>query len=281
MRRAARGSAVRLAPRGLPTDRPIPLPAPRGFANVPSRQSFVWDSLPHAEASKAPCVAMFAIAGLCIARSAGARYSLRRVAGLVGHRTSLLLAAGQSPVESVARREVDPDDRIRLVEVDVRPGFRLAPDPVKPKSSKKPVVSTPVDPFPSLDPFPASAAPSAAEEGMVEEDLNGISPVWVFVGSAMAAACSFASWRALQLLGTYYALHPIEEDWVYPAQRAMGFMHHFTVGAAALSSGVFGFSSLGMFLLALRITKGVLTGELDPSAPRRGAVPPVDDRSSD
>lgn len=35
-----------------------------------------------------------------------------------------------STARSLPCREVDPDDRIRLVEVDVRPGFRLAPDPV-------------------------------------------------------------------------------------------------------------------------------------------------------
>lgn len=55
-------------------------------------------------------------------------------------------------------------------------------------------------------------------------------------------------------------------------QRLIGFLKNVSVGLFALNSGIFFFTSIGMGLLGVRVTYGVLTGELDPNKPR--APPP-------
>lgn len=54
--------------------------------------------------------------------------------------------------------------------------------------------------------------------------------------------------------------------------RLIGFLKNVSVGLFALNSGIFFFTSIGMGLLGVRVTYGVLTGELDPNKPR--APPP-------
>lgn len=95
-------------------------------------------------------------------------------------------------------------------------------------------------------------------------DLNGVNPVVTLVGSLFALGVAAALWWATTQLFTFFALHPVESD-VYFVQRSAQVVRNVTMGLISLASGFFGVTGLGIFLLSIRVSYGVMTGELDPT----------------
>lgn len=99
---------------------------------------------------------------------------------------------------------------------------------------------------------------------MQEVDLNGIDGVSTVLGSVPVAALSYGMWLFTNQAANYFLAHPVETDF-YPVQRLAVAFQTAVVGLSSLAAGIFGFTAFGILLLGLRVTFGVLIGELDPS----------------
>jgi len=95
-------------------------------------------------------------------------------------------------------------------------------------------------------------------------DLNGVNPVVALTGGIFAFAVAAGLWYATNQLGAFFALHPLETD-VYFVQRLAAVFRNVVMGLASLASGFFGVTGMGIFLLGIRVSYGVTTGELDPT----------------
>lgn len=101
------------------------------------------------------------------------------------------------------------------------------------------------------------------------KDLNGVNPVTAFVGSAVALAGAFVFWELTQFLAEYFALHPTGDDQAYFVARLNAVVRNIAIGLAALASGFFGVTGMGILSLGVRVAYGVATGELDPTPKAR------------
>lgn len=96
------------------------------------------------------------------------------------------------------------------------------------------------------------------------QNLNGVNPLSTLFGALFALACSVGLWIGTQALVTYFALHPPDSD-IYFVERVTLVSRNVVMGLAALASGFFGVTGIGILLLAIRVGYGVITGELDPT----------------
>ena len=95
-------------------------------------------------------------------------------------------------------------------------------------------------------------------------DLNGVNPVVALLGGIFAFAVAGGLWYGTNVLGTFFALHPVETD-VYFVQRLAAVFRNLVMGLVSLASGFFGVTGMGIFLLGVRVAVGVAKGELDPT----------------
>ncbi|CAM9914776.1 unnamed protein product, partial [Heterosigma akashiwo] len=80
-----------------------------------------------------------------------------------------------------------------------------------------------------------------------EQDLNGISPKYTFLGAALALGMSLASYTATTVLFDIYQ----HQDWLLQsdnlfANRVSGLLKQVIVGLGALATGIFAFNAVGM-----------------------------------
>mmetsp|Transcript_42712 Transcript_42712/g.103313 ORF Transcript_42712/g.103313 Transcript_42712/m.103313 type:complete len:297 (+) Transcript_42712:78-968(+) len=99
-------------------------------------------------------------------------------------------------------------------------------------------------------------------------DLNGVNPAVALTGSFFALGVAAGLWYATGQLGNFFALHPVETD-VYFVQRSAQVVRNVSMGLISLASGFFGVTGFGIFLLGVRVSYGVMTGELDPTPIKR------------
>ena len=96
-------------------------------------------------------------------------------------------------------------------------------------------------------------------------DLNGINPIVAIVGSIFALGVAAGLWYGTNQLGTFFALHPIDDDAAYFVQRSSQVVRNVAIGIISLASGFFGVTGLGILGMGIRVSYGVMTGELDPT----------------
>ncbi|CAE7322806.1 SLC2A3 [Symbiodinium sp. CCMP2592] len=115
------------------------------------------------------------------------------------------------------------------------------------------------------------AVPTEDQKRIVQQevDLNGIDPTACFVGAAPVAALSYGFWTFTSRSAEWFYNHPVESEF-YPVQRLGLVFQAAVVGLSSLASGIFGFTALGIFLLGVRVSIGVLSGELDPADKSKG-----------
>lgn len=99
-------------------------------------------------------------------------------------------------------------------------------------------------------------------------DLNGVNPVVALTGSLFALGVAAGLWYATGQLASFFTLHPVTSD-VYFVQRSAGLIRNVSMGLVSLASGFFGVTGLGIFLLGVRVSYGVMKGELDPTPIKR------------
>ncbi|CAE7033036.1 SLC2A3 [Symbiodinium natans] len=115
------------------------------------------------------------------------------------------------------------------------------------------------------------AVPSEEQKRIVQQevDLNGIDPVACFLGAAPVAALSYGFWTFTSRSAEWFYNHPVESDF-YPVQRLGLVFQAAVVGLSSLAAGIFGFTALGILLLGVRVSFGVMSGELDPADKSKG-----------
>lgn len=108
-------------------------------------------------------------------------------------------------------------------------------------------------------------APPQEEDG--PEDLNGINPLTPLSSAAFAGFVSFLFWRITIGLATALNNVHLETDF-YPAQRLFNIASTAFVGITALGAGVIGVTAVGLLGLSMRVSLGIMSGELDPNKKR-------------
>jgi hypothetical protein len=96
------------------------------------------------------------------------------------------------------------------------------------------------------------------------KNLNGVNPVTALGGAAFALTAAAGLWALTIFLGRFFSLNPVNSD-IYFVQRVAGVVRNAVMGLSSLASGFFGVTGLGIFLLGVRVSYGVMTGELDPT----------------
>jgi hypothetical protein len=97
-------------------------------------------------------------------------------------------------------------------------------------------------------------------------DLNGVQPWAALAGGVLYTAMSIGAWRVTTVSAEWFTLHPPPQD-VYVAMRVASVVRTVILGLTSMFAGVAGVTSVGMYGLFLRVTYGVLRGELDPNTP--------------
>eukprot|EP00638_Chattonella_subsalsa_P005705 CAMPEP_0117756544 /NCGR_PEP_ID=MMETSP0947-20121206/14146_1 /TAXON_ID=44440 /ORGANISM="Chattonella subsalsa, Strain CCMP2191" /LENGTH=209 /DNA_ID=CAMNT_0005576161 /DNA_START=247 /DNA_END=877 /DNA_ORIENTATION=- len=99
-----------------------------------------------------------------------------------------------------------------------------------------------------------------------EQDLNGVSPKYALLGSFLAAFLSVASYKITTVL---FEIYEAQKDMIGTdnlfATRLSGLLKQVIVGLGSLATGIFAFNALGLLLLSIKVTNGVMKGELDPT----------------
>eukprot|EP00640_Fibrocapsa_japonica_P002763 CAMPEP_0113940572 /NCGR_PEP_ID=MMETSP1339-20121228/6679_1 /TAXON_ID=94617 /ORGANISM="Fibrocapsa japonica" /LENGTH=243 /DNA_ID=CAMNT_0000944447 /DNA_START=60 /DNA_END=791 /DNA_ORIENTATION=- /assembly_acc=CAM_ASM_000762 len=116
-------------------------------------------------------------------------------------------------------------------------------------------------------PDPATLTDVSYEIKPAYVDLNGIQPFQAILGSLLAAGLSFGAWKFTNAMTIIYANQSakLAQSDILMVSRMTGFMRQVIVGSGSLATGVFGFTSLGMLLMGVRVAYGVAKGELDPT----------------
>jgi hypothetical protein len=110
-------------------------------------------------------------------------------------------------------------------------------------------------------------------EDDASDDLNGINPLTPLSSAAFAGFISFLFWRITIGLATAFNNVHLETDF-YPAQRLFNIASTAFVGITALGAGVIGVTAVGLLGLTMRVTLGIMSGELDPNKQRVEAPRP-------
>jgi Protein of unknown function (DUF3082) len=97
-----------------------------------------------------------------------------------------------------------------------------------------------------------------------KEDLNGINPITPLTFSVFPAIMAYVGYQATNYLVGHFAIDFVESP-IYPIQRAAIVARNVIVGISTLATGFCGVVSVGLFLLGIAVSVGVLKGELDPS----------------
>ena len=96
------------------------------------------------------------------------------------------------------------------------------------------------------------------------QNLNGVNPTVALGASFVAFAGAGILWYIKGYLAALFATHPITTD-IYSLQRLFAVFRNAVMGLVSLASGFFGVTGMGLFLLGVRVSYGVMTGELDPT----------------
>eukprot|EP00815_Leptocylindrus_aporus_P011664 CAMPEP_0116064972 /NCGR_PEP_ID=MMETSP0322-20121206/9441_1 /TAXON_ID=163516 /ORGANISM="Leptocylindrus danicus var. apora, Strain B651" /LENGTH=322 /DNA_ID=CAMNT_0003551109 /DNA_START=32 /DNA_END=1003 /DNA_ORIENTATION=+ len=96
------------------------------------------------------------------------------------------------------------------------------------------------------------------------QNLNGVNPTVALGASFVAFAGAGILWYITGYLAALFATHPITTD-IYSLQRLFAVFRNAVMGLVSLASGFFGVTGMGLFLLGVRVSYGVMTGELDPT----------------
>jgi hypothetical protein len=99
-------------------------------------------------------------------------------------------------------------------------------------------------------------------------DLNGINPTTTLLAGFVACVMGYGLWITTQWMGQVFGSHPISIDAPYLFTRIASVFRNIVMGVFSLASGFFSVTGVGIFLLGVRVTQGVLTGELDPQKGR-------------
>jgi Protein of unknown function (DUF3082) len=108
-----------------------------------------------------------------------------------------------------------------------------------------------------------------------KEDLNGIQPLTPLLFSTFPAVCSYGLWQLSAYFTNHFAVQYLDSD-LYPVQRLATIGRNLVVGMTTLASGFTGVVALGLFLLGVTVSVGVMKGELDPNKPRDVPEPKKD-----
>lgn len=116
---------------------------------------------------------------------------------------------------------------------------------------------------------PIRRAPTEVESKIQYEavDLNGVQPLVLFASAVAVALVSAGAWIFTNVMAVQFTENPLETD-IYFLQRISSFIRQVVVGTGALGTGIFGVTALGLGALGVRVTMGVVSGELDPSLPQ-------------
>lgn len=98
-----------------------------------------------------------------------------------------------------------------------------------------------------------SAAPSYI-------DISNANPLSAFAGAAGAACISIVAWKLLNATVQFSVSHPVD-DQIYVVQRLAVVVRTTLVCLFALGSGISGVTALGLALLGVRTSYGIVTGE--------------------
>jgi len=102
-------------------------------------------------------------------------------------------------------------------------------------------------------------------------DLNGISPMTTLTAGVVACIMGYGLWMATQSLAVVFFTHPVSVDAPYMFARLASVFRNVVMGITSLASGFFFVTGLGIFLLGVRVTQGVVSGELDPEKKNRSS----------
>lgn len=92
--------------------------------------------------------------------------------------------------------------------------------------------------------------------------LSRANPASALIGSVGAAVMSSASWALLQRTIELAMLYPMDER-IYIVQRITTVVRTGLVTIFALGAGICGVTSVGLLLLAVRVSYGMVTGEFN------------------
>jgi len=101
-------------------------------------------------------------------------------------------------------------------------------------------------------------------------DLNGVQPWAALAGGLLYSAFSYGAWTGTTIAAEWFTVHPAPQD-VYIAMRISAVVRTVILGLVSMFAGISGVTSIGMYGLFIRVTYGVLTGELDPNQPQEVA----------
>lgn len=164
------------------------------------------------------------------------------------------------PLEAVVEKPVDTEKAVTGT-VNERLLQELAAEEEKEKFGARSGIGKKM----GLDAFRSAKSEAEREAAIAEaRDLNGVNPVFTVLGGICALAITVGLWLGTNILAEFFALHPVESD-VYFVQRSAAVFRNLVVGFSSLAAGFFGVTGVGIFVLGIRVSYGVATGELDPT----------------
>lgn len=98
-----------------------------------------------------------------------------------------------------------------------------------------------------------------------DHNLNGIQPWAPFLFSVVAAGLSAGGWTVSSYMAEHFAVKFVHSD-IYQVQRAAIIGRNLVVGIGTLFTGFSAVIAVGLVMLGVVVTVGVLKGELDPNA---------------
>lgn len=107
----------------------------------------------------------------------------------------------------------------------------------------------------------AEGREAAVKKPKTIEEMAGINPLSPLAGAAGAAVMSAAAWQMLLATVNFAAMHPMD-DRIYIVQRVAVVIRTTLVCLFALGSGISGVTSVGLFLVGLRLAYAHQSGEL-------------------
>ena len=96
-------------------------------------------------------------------------------------------------------------------------------------------------------------------------NLNGIQPISTLTAGLVAICMGYGIWLTTQSIIQLFYTHPISVDAPYLFTRIATVFRNVVIGLCTLASGFFTVTGLGILLLGIRVTQGVVSGELDPN----------------